>query len=133
MLEEWPVVEEIDVYGMNWNGDKTMHIDFLNKSLVAQCCTKCVIHSTVTKSYGNNNRLIMYILLLICLIITSIGIIGIMTFFVCYMWVKTVDNVVTKRKNTIEYVTHKKIQKAFGLIFGKRSNYIQQADIVEMT
>tara|TARA_Y100000389_G_scaffold179981_1_gene194487 strand:+ start:493 stop:1248 length:756 start_codon:yes stop_codon:yes gene_type:complete len=52
VLQEMRNVETINVYGMNWNGDKRAHIDFANKTLVRDCCTKCVIHPAASNSYG---------------------------------------------------------------------------------
>jgi hypothetical protein len=50
-LQASPRVARIDVFGMNWNGP-TYHIDFLNKTLVPRCCTKCVLHPTAGAAYG---------------------------------------------------------------------------------
>ena len=44
-------VRRIDVYGMNWNGDSRMHVDFSDRTLVRRCCTKCVVHSTASPVY----------------------------------------------------------------------------------
>ena len=45
-------VRAIEVYGMNWNGDSSMHADFKNTSIVPRCCTKCTIHATASQAYG---------------------------------------------------------------------------------
>lgn len=47
-----PNVTRIDVYGMNWHGDPTMHVDFRDSKLVRRCCTKCVVHPTASDAYG---------------------------------------------------------------------------------
>lgn len=52
LLQEVPNITAIHVFGMNWNGDADMHTDFANSSIVAHCCTKCVIHVTKDDSYG---------------------------------------------------------------------------------
>jgi len=52
VLQEIQNVETIDVYGMNWNGPADMHIDFANRTMVPDCCTKCVIHPTASNDYG---------------------------------------------------------------------------------
>lgn len=51
-LQELENVERIDVYGMNWNGNSDMHVDFANRTIVPTCCTKCDIHPTVGNGYG---------------------------------------------------------------------------------
>ena len=52
VLQELQNVETIHVYGMNWNGPADMHIDFANGTMIAGCCTKCVIHPTASDAYG---------------------------------------------------------------------------------
>lgn len=52
VLQELENVETIDVYGMNWNGPADMHVDFANRTLITDCCTKCVIHPTASDNYG---------------------------------------------------------------------------------
>ena len=47
-------VRRIDVFGMNWNGDAEMHVDFADRSLVRRCCTKCVVHPTSSEAYSEN-------------------------------------------------------------------------------
>ena len=54
ILQGIPQIHEINVFGMNWNGDPSMHVDFRNKSIVSACCTKCVFHKTTTDNYGDN-------------------------------------------------------------------------------
>lgn len=45
-----PPLEEIAVFGMNWNGD-TGHTDFRDPTLVRNCCARCVIHPTDSGRY----------------------------------------------------------------------------------
>jgi hypothetical protein len=49
-------VASIDVFGMNWNGNPALHVDFANRSLVGECCTKCRIHQTATSFYGEKSK-----------------------------------------------------------------------------
>ena len=49
-LQQDPGIVRIDVYGMNWNGP-AYHLDFVNRTLVPRCCTKCVVHPTASASY----------------------------------------------------------------------------------
>lgn len=64
VLQSLIFVKQINVYGMNWNGDPTHHIDFKNRSIVPNCCTKCVIHSMNTTMYGTDNSLGSWVILL---------------------------------------------------------------------
>ena len=52
-LNEHPLVRNITVFGMNWNGNPD-HIDFLFPKMVHLMCTKCDIHNTHTNDYGQN-------------------------------------------------------------------------------
>ena len=45
-------VERIEVFGMNW-ASTVAHIDFVDKTMVTRCCTKCVIHATPDDAYGD--------------------------------------------------------------------------------
>lgn len=49
-LQSSPHVDQIHVYGMNWNGNE-QHLDFRQPDLVPECCTKCVIHQTASGQY----------------------------------------------------------------------------------
>lgn len=49
-LENMTSVEEIEVFGMNFNGPKE-HVDFKHNTLVKECCTKCNFNETKTKKY----------------------------------------------------------------------------------
>ena len=51
-LQQLDEVSKIKVFGMNWNGDANVHIDFANRSLVSGCCTKCEFHTTSSNLYG---------------------------------------------------------------------------------
>ena len=62
-LQEDPEVQNIEVFGMNWNGDSDAHIDFKNDSIVTSCCTKCSFHETSSDSYGNQTALMSLIFL----------------------------------------------------------------------
>ena len=55
-LEQTPHVARIHVFGMNWNGNPDLHIDFANHSLISSCCTKCTIFPTASASYGNKSK-----------------------------------------------------------------------------
>lgn len=50
-LEDVPHIRNIDVYGMNWNGDLP-HNDFRDRKIVPRCCLKCTIHGTPDMVYG---------------------------------------------------------------------------------
>ena len=50
-LESEPLVEDIFVYGMNWNASHTKHIDFAHPELIATCCTKCNVEATASDAY----------------------------------------------------------------------------------
>ena len=50
-LEDVSHVRNIDVYGMNWNGDLP-HNDFRDRTIVRRCCGKCTIHQTPDTVYG---------------------------------------------------------------------------------
>ena len=50
-LQERADVRRIDVYGMNWHGNRRMHGDFADRTLVRRCCTKCVVHPTASQWY----------------------------------------------------------------------------------
>lgn len=39
------------MYGMNWNGAGTEHVDFQDPSLVRTCCASCRIYPTASASY----------------------------------------------------------------------------------
>ena len=60
MLSEYeadPRVGSIHVFGMNWQGNAKVHIDFKDPTLVARCCTKCTIHPTADPdSYGVDEK-----------------------------------------------------------------------------
>ena len=51
-LEAMPEVDEIGVFGMNWHNSHSWdHTDFKYPTLVADCCSKCTIHSTPSGGY----------------------------------------------------------------------------------
>ena len=52
-LQQIPDVSTIRVFGMNWNGDADVHIDFANRTLVHGCCTKCIFYRTASNRYGS--------------------------------------------------------------------------------
>lgn len=52
VLQDAENVTAIHVFGMNWNGQPDVHIDFADPDLVRQCCTKCIIHPTSNSRYG---------------------------------------------------------------------------------
>lgn len=45
-----PPLEEIAVFGMNWQGE-VGHTDFRDPTLVPDCCARCVIHATASGTY----------------------------------------------------------------------------------
>jgi len=51
-LNELDEIAKINVFGMNWAGAARIHIDFENKTLVHNCCQKCVFHHTQSSYYG---------------------------------------------------------------------------------
>lgn len=60
-LEEDPGVRSIEVFGMNWNGDKEAHVDFKNNTIVSNCCTKCYFHKTRGDDYGDQGAILFLI------------------------------------------------------------------------
>lgn len=52
-LQQHPQIERVDVFGMNWNSLAVKHIDFVNRTLVHGCCTKCSFHGTNGSAYGD--------------------------------------------------------------------------------
>ena len=50
MLENLETVKKIEVYGMNWNGNKN-HIDFKDPYIISKYCSKCKLHPTSNNSY----------------------------------------------------------------------------------
>ena len=54
ILQGIPQIKRVNVFGMNWNGNSNMHVDFRNKSIVSSCCTKCIFHKTSSDDYDNN-------------------------------------------------------------------------------
>jgi hypothetical protein len=46
-----PPLEEIAVFGMNWNENCLNNLDFLDRTLIRDCCARCVIHPTATDAY----------------------------------------------------------------------------------
>ena len=54
VLQSRADVRRMDVFGMNWNGDAQMHVDFAVRSLVRRCCTKCVVHPTSSEAYSES-------------------------------------------------------------------------------
>ena len=45
-----PPLEEIAVFGMNWQGE-VGHTDFRDPALVHDCCVRCVVHPTAPGTY----------------------------------------------------------------------------------
>ena len=73
-LDAQAEVARIDVYGMNWNGNRNMHVDFKYPTAVSKCCNKCVIHPTPTKLYGDeiNAPLLLFVLFVVVLGVFSL-------------------------------------------------------------
>ncbi len=46
-----PPLEEIAVFGMNWNEDCKNNLDFKDRTLIRDCCARCVIHPTASHRY----------------------------------------------------------------------------------
>jgi len=61
-LEEAASVRQIDVFGMNWNGNREMHVDFADPDLVRRCCSKCVVHDTLSDIYGGHEAIMVYVI-----------------------------------------------------------------------
>tara|TARA_B110000046_G_C12992410_1_gene398424 strand:- start:1120 stop:1908 length:789 start_codon:yes stop_codon:yes gene_type:complete len=55
-LDRSNAVQDIHVYGMNWNG-ASYHVDFKYPDLVANCCSKCTIHPTANANYDDRNMI----------------------------------------------------------------------------
>lgn len=50
-LQKMSSIKQIDVFGMNWNGWKDVHVDFKFPKVIDQCCSKCVIHVPPSQIY----------------------------------------------------------------------------------
>ena len=46
-----PPLEEIAVFGMNWNEDCKNNLDFKDPTLIRDCCARCVVHPTASDRY----------------------------------------------------------------------------------
>lgn len=62
-LNELEGVSKIDVFGMNWNGPARIHIDFNNRTLVHDCCHKCVFNETHSDYYGTGLTIVALLLI----------------------------------------------------------------------
>lgn len=62
VLNELPEVSRVDVFGMNWNGPAKIHVDFANRTLVHDCCDKCVFNATESDYYGTGFTLFALLL-----------------------------------------------------------------------
>lgn len=65
-------VTRLDVYGFNGMGDESAHIDFANKTILKNCCTKCTLHKTASDSYGNEAVLVTFSVLLGVLVVFAV-------------------------------------------------------------
>jgi predicted membrane protein len=75
-LQQLPEVGIINVYGMNWQGSTSMHIDFKNSSIVRSCCTKCAFHATTSNYYGTGLTVVAVLFLVlmgaaVCITVTT--------------------------------------------------------------
>lgn len=50
-LQADPFIQKVDVYGMNWSGLSSSHVDFAHPELMKTCCSKCTIHETPRRTY----------------------------------------------------------------------------------
>ena len=71
-LQSIPEIKRIDVYGFNGMGDENAHIDFANKTIIKNCCTKCTLHKTAGDSYGNEAVVATFATLLGLLILSAV-------------------------------------------------------------
>jgi hypothetical protein len=62
-LNELEAITKIDVFGMNWNGPARVHIDFDNRTLVHDCCHKCVFNHTSSDYYGTGLTIVALMLI----------------------------------------------------------------------
>ena len=46
-----PPLELIEVFGMNWNEDCKNNLDFKDRTLIRDCCARCVIYPTASDRY----------------------------------------------------------------------------------
>jgi hypothetical protein len=65
-------VTHLDVYGFNGMGDENAHIDFANKTIIKNCCTKCKLHKTASDSYGNEAAFATFATLLGVLVVFAV-------------------------------------------------------------
>ena len=70
-LQSIQAIHTIDVYGFNGMGDETAHIDFSNKTIIGNCCTKCTLHRTASDSYGNEAAVTTYTVLISILVLCA--------------------------------------------------------------
>jgi hypothetical protein len=71
-LQSIPEITRLDVYGFNGMGDENAHIDFANKTIIKNCCTKCTLHKTASDSYGNDAAVATFATLLGLLILFAV-------------------------------------------------------------
>ena len=58
-------VSWIHIYGMNWMGDKSVHIDFAHPEITSLCCTKCIIHPCTSQVYNPYDNTVQILLLIV--------------------------------------------------------------------
>jgi hypothetical protein len=71
-LQSMTEVTHLDVYGFNGMGDENAHIDFANKTIIKNCCTKCKLHKTASDSYGNEAAFATFATLLGVLVVFAV-------------------------------------------------------------
>ena len=71
-LQSIPAIQSLDVYGFNSNGDVSAHIDFANKTILTNCCTKCTMHATAGDNYGNETTIVTFAVLLSVLVVFAV-------------------------------------------------------------
>jgi hypothetical protein len=71
-LQSMPEITRLGVYGFNGMGDEEAHIDFANKTIIKNCCTKCTLHETATDRYGNEAALTVFATLLGVFIVVAV-------------------------------------------------------------
>lgn len=59
-LQSIQEITQLDVYGFNGMGDESAHIDFANRTIIKNCCTKCTLHKTAGDNYGNEAALVTF-------------------------------------------------------------------------
>ena len=71
-LQSIKEITTLDIFGFNGMGDEKAHIDFANKTIIENCCTKCTVHKTASNTYGNETVLATFAAVLSALIVFAV-------------------------------------------------------------